>query len=245
MSCIQEKSVSVPTLDCDLGNTRVKWRFGSSQGEGSFEDRDCFQLLGVARVRLASVLSRELTETWIRRCELAWPGVIVDLPQVEPLSCGLVPAYKNPESMGIDRWLALAAVWEPGLAVCAVSAGTALTIDFADADGQHLGGYIAPGIDLGRRALREHTARVRSQHSRLFDAQLSPGKDTKTCVEHALRLAHVGLIKEAVNRVESRSQPFAVIHLSGGNARWLAPLLEREVKIHKNLVLDGLAKVLP
>jgi len=237
--------VSVPTLDCDLGNTRVKWRFGTSYGEGAFEDRECFQLLGVARVRLASVLSHELTQTWIRRCELAWPGVIVDLPQVQALPNGLTPAYKKPDTMGIDRWLALAAVWQPGVAVCSVSAGTALTIDFADAQGQHLGGYIAPGIDLGRRALGDHTARVRSQHSRLFDAQLSPGKDTKTCVEHALRLAHVGLIKEAVGRVESRSQRFDVIHLSGGNARWLAPLLEREVKIHRNLVLDGLVKVLP
>ena len=28
---IQEKSVSVPTLDCDLGNTQVKWRFGDCQ----------------------------------------------------------------------------------------------------------------------------------------------------------------------------------------------------------------------
>ena len=74
--------MSVPTLDCDLGNTLVKWRFGDSHGEGPFEDRTCFHLLGVSRVRLASVVSPELTAAWERRCQAAWPGVIIETPVV-------------------------------------------------------------------------------------------------------------------------------------------------------------------
>lgn len=237
--------MSVPTLDCDLGNTQVKWRFGDSQGVAPFADRACFNLLGVARVRLASVLSHELTQTWIQRCEVAWPGVVIEQPRVEALSNGLTPAYKKPESMGIDRWLGLAAVWRPGQRVCVISAGTALTLDFVEPGGEHLGGFIAPGIDLGRQALGDYTARVRSHSKRLFDAQMGPGKDTQTCVEHALRLGHVGLIKEAISRVEQVHGALHEIHISGGNAKWLAPLIERRVQLHSHLVLDGLKKVLP
>lgn len=237
--------MSVPTLDCDLGNTRVKWRFGKTQGASRFEDRECFQLLGVARVRVASVLSVEQTMTWIRRCEIAWPGAVIEQPEIKPLDNGLRPAYKRPETMGIDRWLSMAAVWESGSPVCCVSSGTALTIDFVDAEGQHLGGYIAPGMDLSRHALGQNTGRVRSGGSRLFDAGLSPGKDTQTCVENALRLSQVGLIKEALYRAESKHGPLGTIHLSGGNAPWLWRLLERPAQVHDNLVLDGLNKVLP
>lgn len=158
----QVKSASVPTLDCDLGNTRVKWRFGQHEGAGSFESRECFQLIGVARVRVASVLSADRTHYWVRRCELAWPGVIIDYPKVQPLPNGLRPAYKKPETMGIDRWLGIAAVWQPGAACVVVSAGTALTIDFVSRTGEHLGGYIAPGLDLSREALGRSTDKVRS-----------------------------------------------------------------------------------
>lgn len=237
--------MSVPTLDCDLGNTRVKWRFGESQGEGPFEDRTCFHLLGVARIRLASVLSAELTATWERRCQTAWPGVIIDTPQVEALDNGLTPSYKKPETMGIDRWLGMAAIWQPGQPVCVISAGTATTIDFVEADGLHVGGYIAPGIELARRALGDHTARVRSAKTSLFDARLAPGKDTQTCVEHALRLSQVGLIKEAVSRFESQHGDAGLLHMTGGNASWLAGLVDRPTKVHRNLVLDGLKRVLP
>jgi pantothenate kinase type III len=79
----------------------------------------------------------------------------------------------------------------------------------------------------------------------LFDARMGPGKDTQTCVEHALRLGHVGLIKEAISRVEQAHGALDEIHISGGNAKWLAPLIERRVQLHSHLVLDGLKKVLP
>ena len=237
--------MSVPTLDCDLGNTRVKWRFGDSQGEGPFEDRTCFHLLGVSRVLLASVVSPELTAAWERRCQAAWPCVIIETPVVEALPNGFTPIYKKPETMGIDRWLGLAAIWEPGHSICVISCGTATTIDFVDASGQHVGGYIAPGIHLARQALGTHTAKVRSSSTSLFDARLSPGRDTQTCVEHALRLSQVGLIKEAVYRFESQHGDAGLLHLTGGNAGWLAGLVDRPTKVHRNLVLDGLKRVLP
>lgn len=236
--------MSEATLDIDLGNSRVKWRFNGRDGVADHDGREVFQILGVVRVRLASVLNREKTDAFRRRCQVVWPGVIVDQPEVTP-ACGLLPCYRRPETMGIDRWLGLIALWRKGEPLCVVSAGTALTVDFVDRQGQHLGGYIAPGLELQRDSLGQNTGRVKSQHSALFDAGLGPGKDTQTCVEHALRLSHVGLIKEAVSRFEARHGAVGLLHLAGGNAPWLSGLLERPTQIHKNIVLDGLAKALP
>ena len=55
-------------------------------------------------------------------------------------------AYPQPQSLGVDRWLALIAARQlaPGWA-CVIDAGTALTIDALDAAGLHLGGLIIPG----------------------------------------------------------------------------------------------------
>ncbi len=51
-----------------------------------------------------------------------------------------------------------------GYAPCVVAgAGTALTLDVLAADGQHLGGLIAPGPQLMQQSLLEATARVRPQ----------------------------------------------------------------------------------
>ncbi|MCP3690402.1 MAG: type III pantothenate kinase, partial [Gammaproteobacteria bacterium] len=63
--------------------------------------------------------------------------------------CGsVVNGYSSPESMGVDRWLALlgAADVEQHDAIV-VDAGSAITVDLLRGDGQHLGGAILPGFD--------------------------------------------------------------------------------------------------
>ena len=62
-------------------------------------------------------------------------------------------------------------------------------------------GSLRPGLIWGVRPW-VITPLECARTERLFDAQMGPGKDTQTCVEHALRLGHVGLIKEAISRVE-------------------------------------------
>src|SRR3546814_17254315 len=59
---------------------------------------------------------------------------------------GLRNAYREPERLGVDRWLAMIAAWHTHRgAACIANAGTALTVDVIDAQGQHLGGIIAAG----------------------------------------------------------------------------------------------------
>ena len=66
---------------------------------------------------------------------------------------GVGNAYKEPHRLGVDRWLALLAIKARGeSAAVIIDVGTACTIDVMN-NGQHLGGYIFPGIAVARDAL--------------------------------------------------------------------------------------------
>src|SRR3546814_13158403 len=54
-------------------------------------------------------------------------------------------AYPRPSRLGVDRFLALLGAHARGVgATMVVGVGTALTVDWLDADGRHRGGRLAP-----------------------------------------------------------------------------------------------------
>ncbi|HRN63017.1 MAG TPA: type III pantothenate kinase, partial [Luteimonas sp.] len=65
---------------------------------------------------------------------------------------GLRIAYAEPSRLGVDRFLAMLAAHARGGACLVVGVGTALTIDFVDAQGRHHGGRIAPSPTPMREA---------------------------------------------------------------------------------------------
>ena len=63
--------------------------------------------------------------------------------------------------MGADRWHAMLAGWVRCKASFAVvDAGSAVTVDYVNAGGRHLGGYILPGLQMMRRSLKVDAARI-------------------------------------------------------------------------------------
>ena len=79
-------------------------------------------------------------------------GYLYNLIKVREELCGFKTLY-NPESLGVDRWLAcLAANYKYGHDMVVVDAGTAITVDIVSSNGLHLGGYITAGLgDLGNK----------------------------------------------------------------------------------------------
>ena len=76
---------------------------------------------------------------------------------------GLTNAYSEPRTMGVDRWVAMIGAWTEFQSAClVVDAGTAVTIDAIDNDGNHLGGQILPGIGLMASALASGTSNIPS-----------------------------------------------------------------------------------
>ncbi len=99
-----------------------------------------------------------------------WRDMVVrhfgDLPRVivEPgVRTGIPVRTDNPREVGTDRILnALAAATDlGGPAIVVDFGGTATTFDVVDAQGQYVGGAIAPGLELSLEALGRRGAQLR------------------------------------------------------------------------------------
>lgn len=92
--------------------------------------------------------------------ELPFPVTIRQIKVMDPLP--IVNRYATPETLGIDRIVAVigAQTMAAGSAVLVIDAGTAITYDFATADGIYLGGGIAPGVNMRLKSLHTFTARL-------------------------------------------------------------------------------------
>ena len=154
-------------------------------------------------------------------------------------ACGVRNAYSAPARLGIDRFLGLVAVHAQieGAAVIA-SCGTALTLDALDADGNHLGGLIAPAPGLMRSALLDRTARLGD----LGAAAIVDFADTTaSAVESGTWLAAVALVERFIAKTRSQLDAEPTVVVCGGGGKRLAALLEDAPRHEPDLVLRGLA----
>ncbi|MEQ8262603.1 type III pantothenate kinase [Pseudohaliea sp.] len=238
-------------LQLDLGNSRLKWRLiGGDAGSGAeavlgrgacapTDEAWLAQPATVVGVQVASVAS-EVTEA-------ALAGRVRDRFAVEPWfaratarSGDLVNSYADPQRMGVDRWLAMAAARARCRErLCVVDAGSALTIDLVAADGRHEGGYIIPGAALMARALLADTDRVR------FEAgaadSLAPGCSTADCVHRGIALAQAGALQLALAEAAAGGETPIVIASGGGGEALLALTPGTRAEYRQDLVFEGLA----
>jgi type III pantothenate kinase len=146
---------------------------------------------------------------------------------------GLRVAYDQPERLGVDRWLSMAAIWvETEKPFCVVNAGTALTYDEVVRAGRHAGGLIAPGLTTALNAVRSSTRFKLAADAGEFTDGL--GKDTDACVRQGALHACVGLIRHASREVLGSKV------ITGGDAGTLHPHLGHPWILRPHLVLEGL-----
>ena len=101
-----------------------------------------------------------------------------------------------------------------------VDFGTATTFDVVDADGNYLGGVIAPGINLSLEAL--HMAAAKLPRIAVERPARVIGKDTVTAMQSGIYWGYVGLIEGMVARIKAEfGAPMEVIATGG-----LAPLFD-------------------
>jgi len=162
----------------DVGNSRVKWAFGTAAG---------FVALGEARHTggedLRALLDAAYAPAEIRVANVAGAGAAARVAArlherfgIAPVfarsaasGAGVRSGYVDPAQLGVDRWLAICAAFARYRApVCVVDAGTATTIDIVSGSGEHQGGLILPGITLMQSALLASTGDL---------ARLSSGSD--------------------------------------------------------------------
>lgn len=153
-----------------------------------------------------------------------------------------------PDRVGIDRLLIAVAgnvLRPPGVPMIVVGAGTATTVDRLTAEGAFDGGAIVPGLELGARALHQHTALLPLIDVQSLREETVPvlGRNTHDAVCSGLWFGHVGAIRELVSRLANSANAQPAVLITGGNGRWLAPALGSDFRYEPDLALRGLAYV--
>lgn len=236
--------------DClymDMGNTRIKWwsRQQNNYGVLDYSKLESElvslrkQLGETGAVIIASVLGKEKTRSVV---ELLWLYLSENVKQcvVSREAVGVACAYQEPQKLGVDRWLAVLAVWNRYKSACqVVDLGTALTIDQIDDKGNHLGGFIVSGLELSINGLLKGTQNIRPDPLLFNNACLDPGKNTTQAVYHGALLAAVSIIETSYVNATKRNNDTKLI-LVGGDAALVGSHLRCDYQLVSNLVFQGM-----
>ena len=236
----------------DLGNSRIKcaeWVDGrianrfSIPHQGHLPDAltDALRHMTEPRQVLGCHVSSEvLAEELDAATDQLW-GLRTKWARSMERQCGLVSAYRTPELLGVDRWVAMLGALELGLTpCCVVDCGTAVTVDVVDRRGQHQGGLIFAGLALSRQALSQRAHRLSDAGE--GDLPLL-ATETLTAIRsgtfHGLASAIEGLYQTISSQ---QREPLRLV-LTGGDADILAPALQScNPDVQPDLVFHGLLR---
>ena len=244
-------------LTVDIGNTNItlgiyetdtigpRWRLATVHER--MPDEYGLQVLGL--LSHADLGPGDLTGICIASVVPPLTGVFVEASHkylgFEPLvldagvKTGVRIRYEDPRAVGADRIADAAAVQHLyGGPACVVDFGTATTFDGISAEGDYLGGAIAPGINIGAEALFLRTAKLPR-----VDLQRPPaaiGRNTVHSMQSGLLFGYVSLVEGMVQRFRQELGPEMKVVGTGGLARLIARETSVLEIIAPWLTLDGL-----
>jgi type III pantothenate kinase len=237
-------------LFIDIGNSRIKWLL--TDGVKPVEDGWClhgdyvhaFERIDVSAldgIYAISVAAEEVgcaaLSYLAQRC-----GRQVTMLETGIACCGVLNGYDVPQQLGVDRWAAMIGARQRfKTPLCVVDCGSAVTIDVLDAEGQHLGGYIVPGLTMQRQLLRQGTAAVDVCSGKSSD--MDWGNDTVSCVARGGIEAIAGLIERSHRKLTQHSGEEVVTVVTGGDAAVILPWLEFPAHHEERLVLSGIVQM--
>ena len=117
------------------------------------------KMLSLEKIFVSSVASDQVNQKCYKML-LSALEIEPHFVQVQKTFKGMTTLYET-NKLGVDRWLASLAAWskyKKNLIV--VDAGTAITVDFVNYKGTHLGGLITPGPNILANALAGGTAHL-------------------------------------------------------------------------------------
>lgn len=245
-------------LELDCGNSFIKWRVLDTHapqvlGEGVvdsdlalLEGLQARQYLALSFCRLVSVRTAEETEALTALLTNTF-GISVTCAAPARAMAGVRNGYEEFERLGLDRWLAMLGGFHLASGACLVlDFGTAVTADFVAADGEHLGGFICPGMPLMRNQLRTHTRKIRYGDAAAERAleNLVPGRTTVEAVERGCSLMLRGFVLTQLELARTYWGADFSVFITGGDADLVSGVVP-EARVVPDLVFVGLAMACP
>lgn len=247
-------------LAIDVGNTQTHfgvfeddelvdhWRFATN-GEDTADELAArlsallglrgLSLLSVSAVAIASVVPRASVE-YERLClrYLGSEGVFVgpDIRTEMPIR------LDNPHELGADRLVnAIAAYRGYGGPCAVVDFGTAITVDAISANGEYLGGVIAPGVRVSMEALSGRAARLPKID--FAEPAAAIGTTTEDSLLSGMVFGFAGAIDAIAERVDRELGGGTRFIATGGMAAQMVPHCRAIDEVDELLTLTGLRLV--
>lgn len=239
------------SLLVDIGNSRLKW---AVKRDGVLEsgkpvdaihghldfDENWKKLRAPKRVLVSNVQGEKRSQglqEWVR---VNWL-LSAEFIRVCNRAYGIENGYRDPDQLGVDRWVCMIAVrafcQDP---VCVVDCGTAITADVLDSMGRHQGGVICPGVTLMQNALVQGTSALTFEGV-ARDELL--GRDTDSGIYTGTLTAAAGLIEKLLVESELSLQTRLKLVVTGGAAEVVVARLRGEYELIPDLVLRGLSVI--
>ncbi|MGI8927200.1 MAG: type III pantothenate kinase [Tepidiformaceae bacterium] len=158
------------------------------------------------------------------------------------LKTGVRILYDNPKQLGADRIIdAVAATRLYGMPVIVVDFGTATVFDAVNAQGDYLGGAIAPGIGIASEALFSRAAML--YRVQLERPPAAIGKNTIHAMQAGILFGYVGLVEGLVARFKAELEDGVTVVGTGGWAKEIAAETTCIDVVDNDLTLKGLRMI--
>ena len=145
----------------------------------------------------------------------------------------------NPSEVGADRIVDAAAAHHLyGGPVIIVDLGTATTFDTVSAEGDYLGGAIAPGMATAAESLSVRTAML--PRVEMTRPERAIGTNTIAAMQSGLVFGYIGLIEGIIARIQAEIKGKATVVATGGYAELIAKETPVIDVVNKDLTLVGL-----
>jgi len=151
--------------------------------------------------------------------------------------------YKTPLTLGVDRIAGVCGAFRlfPKESSLVIDAGTCITYDFIDSNGNYHGGSISPGLMMRFKSVHTFTAKL--PLVKPIEQPELVGKSTETSIQSGVIHGMTAEIDGIIDRYRDKYPDLHVI-LCGGDAPFFENKLKASIFASPDLVLLGLNSVL-
>jgi type III pantothenate kinase len=239
-------------LVVDVGNTQTvfgtyeaarlvdHWRIATERNKSGDElgalYRSFLDLRSVTGICVSSTvpqLSRSYHEFAARYTD-------AELLEVGPgAKTGIRIRYDDPRDVGPDRIAnSVAALERYGAPCIVVDFGTSTNFDVVSADGEYVGGVLAPGIEISMDALAARAARLRKVD--FVEPESVIGKTTVAALQSGVVYGFAGQVDGIVDAIRGELGSESRVIATGGLAELIAPHSRTIERVDPFLTLEGL-----
>ncbi|MFZ2431367.1 MAG: type III pantothenate kinase [Lutibacter sp.] len=154
-----------------------------------------------------------------------------------------VNKYATPKTLGVDRIALVSSAISkyPNKNVLIIDAGTCITYDFVNNEGNYFGGAISPGLQMRYKALNVFTENL---------PLLEPSEIVELIGNSTETSIHSGIINGVINEIDGVIEQYRkkntdlTIVLTGGDIKFLSNRLKNGIFANPNFLLEGLNTIL-